>query len=253
MTSNNSRGNIVITGGSRGIGAACTLVAAREGYDVCVNFVGNEAAANRIVQEVIAAGRNAIAVQGDVANEADVLRIFAESKERLGPVTGLINNAGILATEGRLDSFSAERIARVVAVNVTGSLLCAREAVKAMSTKHGGAGGSIVNMSSVAASIGSPGEFIDYAATKGAIDTFTVGLAREVATEKIRVNGVRPGIIDTDIHASGGNPGRAKKLNHLIPMQRCGTVMEVAEVILWLMSDAASYVTGTMIDVSGGR
>ncbi len=253
MPSNTSKGNVVVTGGSRGIGAACALSAAHQGYGVCVNYTANQAAADSIVQQITEAGGQAIAVRGDVSVETDVLTIFTETKTRLGPITGLINNAGILDKEGRLDSFSAERIARVVNVNVTGSLLCAREAVKAMSTRHGGAGGSIVNLSSVASIIGSPGVFVDYAATKGAIDTFTLGLAREVATEGIRVNGVRPGIIDTDIHASGGNPGRVTELNHVIPMQRCGTPQEVAEVILWLMSDAASYVTGATIDVSGGR
>ncbi len=253
MASDTAKGNVVITGGSRGIGGACALLAARDGYGVCVNYAANETAANSIVDQIVDAGGRAIALQGDVAVESDVLKIFAGTKDQLGPITGLINNAGILDKEGRLDEFSAERIARIVNVNVTGSLLCAREAVKAMSTRHGGAGGSIVNLSSVAATIGSPGVYVDYAATKGAIDTFTLGLAREVATEGIRVNGVRPGIIDTDIHASGGNPGRATELNHVIPMQRCGTPMEVAEVILWLMSDAASYVTGATIDVSGGR
>ncbi len=253
MANNTSKGNVVITGGSRGIGAACALLAAREGYGVCVNYAANVTAADSIVEQIVGTGGQAIAVPGDVSVEADVLGMFSATKERLGPVTGLINNAGIVDREGRLDGFSAERIARIIAVNVTGSLLCAREAVRAMSTHHGGKGGSIVNLSSVAAVIGSPGLFVDYAASKGAIDTLTLGLAREVATEGIRVNGVRPGIIDTDIHASSGNPGRVTELNHEIPMRRCGTPMEVAEVILWLMSDAAGYVTGATIDVSGGR
>lgn len=244
---------VLITGGSRGIGAACALLAAKQGYKVCVNFASNENAALSVVSEIEKNGGTAIAVKGDVANEADIINLFAETKSRLGPVTGLINNAGILSKEGRLDTFSAERIARIIAVNVTGSILCAREAVKAMSTKHGGMGGSIVNVSSVAAVLGGPGVYVDYAATKGAIDTFTVGLAREVATEGIRVNGIRPGIIDTDIHSSGGSPNRVEELKHIIPMQRGGSAMEVAEVVLWLMSDAASYVTGTNVDVSGGR
>lgn len=244
---------VLITGGSRGIGAACALLAAKQGYKVCVNFASNENAALSVVSEIEKNGGTAIAVKGDVANEADIINLFAETKSRLGPVTGLINNAGILSKEGRLDTFSAERIARIIAVNVTGSILCAREAVKAMSTKHGGMGGSIVNVSSVAAVLGGPGVYVDYAATKGAIDTFTIGLAREVATEGIRVNGIRPGIIDTDIHSSGGSPNRVEELKHIIPMQRGGSAMEVAEVVLWLMSDAASYVTGTNVDVSGGR
>ncbi|MBL4598628.1 MAG: SDR family oxidoreductase [Rhizobiaceae bacterium] len=253
MSTENLEKVVLITGGSRGIGAACALLAARQGYKVCVNFASNEQAALDVVKDIENIGASAIAVKGDVANEADILHMFAETKSRLGLVTGLINNAGILSKEGRLDTFSAERIARIIAVNVTGSILCAREAVKAMSTKHGGKGGSIVNISSVAATLGGPNVYVDYAATKGAIDTFTKGLALEVATEDIRVNGVRPGIINTDIHASGGRPDRVEELKHLIPMQRGGSALEVAEVVLWLMSDAASYVTGTTVDVSGGR
>ncbi len=253
---NNSRppaGVVIVTGGSRGIGAACAELAASHGYDVAINYASNEIAANEIVEKIRSAGRNAIAIKGDVAVESDVLQLFQQAKNVLGPITGLINNAGILDTEGRLDSFDFERISRIIAVNVTGSIICAREAVKAMSTRHGGKGGSIVNLSSVAATLGAPGVYLDYAASKGAIDTLTIGLAREGADEGIRVNGVRPGIIDTDIHASGGTPDRVEKLKHVVPMQRGGTAMEVAEAILWLMSDAASYVTGTTIDVSGGR
>ena len=244
---------VLITGGSRGIGAACALLAAQQGYKVCVNFASNEKAALNVVKEIEKIGGSAIAIKGDVANEADILNLFAETKSQLGSVTGLINNAGILSKEGRLDTFSTERIARIIAVNVTGSILCAREAVKVMSTKHGGNGGSIVNISSIAAILGAPGVYVDYATTKGAIDTFTIGLAREVAAEGIRVNGIRPGIIDTEIHGSGGSPNRVEELKHIIPMQRGGSAMEVAEVVLWLMSDAASYVTGTTVDVSGGR
>ncbi len=253
MSADHSEKVVLITGGSRGIGAACALLAAKQGYKICVNFASNEKAALSVVEEIEKNGGTAIAVKGDVANEADILNLFAETKSRLGPVTGLINNAGILSKEGRLDTFSAERIARIIAVNVTGSILCAREAVKAMSTKHGGKGGTIINISSIAATLGAPGVYVDYAATKGAVDTFTTGLAREVATEGIRVNGVRPGIIDTDIHSSGGSPNRVEELKHVIPMQRGGSAMEVAEAVLWLMSDAASYVTGTTVDVSGGR
>ena len=253
MSSDQSEKVVLITGGSRGIGAACALLASKQGYKICVNFASNEDAALSVVSEIEKIGRSAIAVKGNVAIEADILNLFTETKSRLGPVTGLINNAGILSKEGRLDTFSADRIARIIAVNVTGSILCAREAVKAMSTKHGGKGGSIINISSIAATLGAPGVYVDYAATKGAIDTFTIGLAREVATEGIRVNGIRPGIIDTDIHSSGGSPNRVEELKHVIPMQRGGSAMEVAEVVLWLMSDAASYVTGTTVDVSGGR
>ena len=253
MSADHSEKVVLITGGSRGIGAACALLAAKQGYKICVNFASNEKAALSVVEEIEKNGGTAIAVKGDVANEADILNLFAETKSRLGPVTGLINNAGILSKEGRLDTFSAERIARIIAVNVTGSILCAREAVKAMSTKHGGKGGTIINISSIAATLGAPGVYVDYAATKGAVDTFTTGLAREVATEGIRVNGIRPGIIDTDIHSSGGSPNRVEELKHVIPMQRGGSAMEVAEAVLWLMSDAASYVTGTTMDVSGGR
>lgn len=253
MSTENLEKVVLITGGSRGIGAACAKLAAKQGYKVCVNFASNEQAALDVVEEIEKIGSGAIAVKGDVGNEADILHMFAETKSRLGPVTGLINNAGILSKEGRLDTFSTERIAKIIAVNVTGSILCAREAVKAMSTKHGGKGGSIVNVSSVAATLGGPNVYVDYAASKGAIDTFTKGLALEVATEDIRVNGVRPGIINTDIHASGGRPDRVEELKHIIPMQRGGSALEVAEVILWLMSDAASYVTGTTVDVSGGR
>lgn len=253
MANQESMGTLIVTGGSRGIGAACCLAGAKSGYRICVNHASNSNAANTVVAAIQSNGGSAIAVRGDVSVEADVQHIFAEAATKLGPISGLINNAGILDLEGRLDTFSAARIARIIAVNLTGSILCAREAVLAMSTKHGGQGGSIVNLSSVAAVLGAPGVYVDYAASKGAIDTFTVGLAREVASERIRVNAVRPGIIDTEIHASGGNPERVKTMTHVIPMQRIGSAMEVAEVVLWLMSDKASYVTGTIVDVSGGR
>ncbi len=253
MTGSSGDRVAIVTGGSRGIGRACALMAASRGYKVCVNYINNEDAANKVVAEICDAGGNAIAVKGDVAIETDIIDMFAQTTSQLGPVTDLINNAGILDQEGRLDGFSAERIARIIAVNVTGSILCAREAVKAMSTRHGGKGGTIVNLSSVAASMGAPGVYVDYAASKGAIDTFTLGLAREVANEGIRVNGVRPGIIDTDIHGSGGSPDRVEAMKHVIPMQRGGSSMEVAEAVLWLMSDEAGYITGTTIDVSGGR
>lgn len=253
MANQESMGTLIVTGGSRGIGAACCLAGAKSGYRICVNHASNSNAANTVVAAIQSNGGSAIAVRGDVSVEADVQHIFAEAATKLGPISGLINNAGILDLEGRLDTFSAARIARIIAVNLTGSILCAREAVLAMSTKHGGQGGSIVNLSSVAAILGAPGVYVDYAASKGAIDTFTVGLAREVASERIRVNAVRPGIIDTEIHASGGNPERVKTMTHVIPMQRIGSAMEVAEVVLWLMSDKASYVTGTIVDVSGGR
>ncbi len=247
------KGTVIVTGGSRGIGAASALLAARHGYKVVVNYAGNVEAANMVVGQIHSIGGVAIAVQGDVAVEADIIRLFAEAKETFGPVTGLINNAGILDMEGRLDSFSTERIARIIAVNLTGSILCAREAVRVMSTRHGGKGGSIINLSSIAATLGAPGLGVEYAASKGAIDAFTIGLGREVANEGIRVNAVRPGIIDTGIHDCFGIEDRGEKMKHVIPMQRGGSALEVAEVILWLMSDKASYVTGTIIDVSGGR
>lgn len=243
----------LITGGSRGIGAATARLAGARGAKVCVNYVANRDAADNVVENIRDAGSQAIAVQGDMASEADILRLFDECTQTLGTPTVLINNAGILDEEGRLDGFEADRIARIVNLNVTGAILCARQAVRRMSTKHGGAGGSIVNVSSVAAELGSGGYYVDYAASKGAIDSFTLGLGREVAREGIRVNGVRPGIIETDIHASGGNPHRARDLADTIPIGRPGTAEEVAEAILWLASDAASYVTGSTLNVSGGR
>jgi len=243
----------LITGGSRGIGAATARLAGKRGAKVCVNFVANRSAAEAVVADIRASGSEAIAAQGDMAKEEDILRVFAECAEQLGSPTVLINNAGIIDIEGRLDEFTADRIARIIDLNVTGAILCAREAVKHMSTRHSGNGGSIVNISSMAAPLGGSSTYVDYAASKGAIDTLTVGLSREVAREGIRVNGVRPGVIDTDIHASGGNPNRATDLADTVPMGRPGTAEEVAEAILWLASDAASYVTGSTINVSGGR
>lgn len=246
-------GVIMITGSSRGIGAATAKLAAARGYDVCVNYASNEVAAAAVVAEIHDSGRRGIAVRGDVAIEADVRRLFDTCARELGQPLGLVNNAGIVATQSRVEDMDAARLQRVFAVNITGSFLCAREAVKCMSTKQGGAGGSIVNLSSAAARIGSPNEFVDYAASKGAIDAFTLGLAKEVATEGIRVNAVRPGLIDTEIHASSGEPERIDRLRSAIPMQREGSAAEVAQTILWLLSAESSYTTGSFIEVSGGR
>jgi NAD(P)-dependent dehydrogenase (short-subunit alcohol dehydrogenase family) len=244
---------VLITGASRGIGAACALACALDGWDVAVNYTRDAAAAERVAQAVRNAGRRAIAVQANVADEPAVLTMFARIDAELPPLAGLINNAGIVDAMARVDQTTVERLQRMFAINVIGSFVCAREAVKRMSTKHKGQGGAIVNLSSVAAKLGGPGWYVDYAASKGAIDTFTIGLAREVATEGIRVNAVRPGIIDTDIHASGGQPDRAQQSASLIPMQRPGTADEVAAAIVWLLSDAARYTTGAILDVSGGR
>ena len=244
---------VLITGGSRGIGAATALLAASKGWAVAVNYASNAAAAESVVQQITAQGGKAIAVQGDVALPADILRIFQTVDAQLGRISALVNNAGVVDRASRVDAMSPERLKRMFDINITGSFLCAREAVLRMSTQHGGSGGAIVNLSSVAARLGGPGQYVDYAASKGAIDTFTVGLAKEVATEGIRVNAVRPGIIDTEIHASGGEPDRVRQLTHLIPVQRPGSAMEVAQAIVWLMGDESSYCTGTFIDVSGGR
>lgn len=244
---------IIVTGGSRGIGAATARLAGQRGYAVAVNYVSNREAAEAVAADIRKAGGKAITVAGDVSKEEDILRLFATVDQELGPVTALVNNAGILEHQSRLDAMSTERINRVLVANITGSLLCAREAVKRMSTKHGGRGGAIVNLSSMAAKLGGPGEYVDYAASKGAIDAFTIGLAKEVAAEGIRVNAVRPGLIYTDIHASGGEAGRVDRLKDAVPMKRGGTAEEVANAILWLASDESSYATGTFIDVSGGR
>jgi NAD(P)-dependent dehydrogenase (short-subunit alcohol dehydrogenase family) len=244
---------VIVTGGGRGIGAATARLAAERGYAVCVNYRANGAAAEDVAATARAAGAKAIAVQADVAREADVARLFDTAAAELGPITALVNNAGILERQGRLDTMEAARFERVFATNVTGAFLCAREAVRRMSRRHGGAGGAIVNVSSIAAILGAPGEYVDYAASKAAIDTLTIGLAREVAEEGIRVNAVRPGVIRTDIHASGGEPGRVERVKSAVPMKRGGEPEEVARAILWLLSSESSYCTGTFIDVSGGR
>ena len=243
----------LVTGGSRGIGAATAKLAAARGYAVCVNYRSNEAGARSVADEIVHSGSRAVAVQADVAIEADVIRLFETCDRELGPLTALVNNAGILETQMRVEQMDAARLQRTFAANVTGSFICAREAVKRMSTKHGGRGGAIVNVSSGASRLGSPGEYVDYAASKGAIDTFTIGLAQEVAQESIRVNAVRPGFIYTDIHASGGEPNRVDRVKAFVPMRRGGSVDEVAHAILWLLSDEASFTTGSFIDVTGGR
>jgi NAD(P)-dependent dehydrogenase (short-subunit alcohol dehydrogenase family) len=245
-------GVLVVTGGSRGIGAATSLLAAERGWAVVVNYAGNVAAAEAVVSHIRKAGGEAIAVRGDVSQPEDVEHIFAAA-DRIGVLTGLVNNAGIILPAQRVDEMNAERLARSLAVNVTGSFLCAGAAVRRMSSKFGGKGGSIVNLSSGASKLGGANVYVDYAASKGAIDSFTVGLALEVAGEGIRVNAVRPGVIDTEIHASTGDPGRVARMAASLPMARAGTADEVARAILWLLSDEASYSTGTSITVSGGR
>jgi NAD(P)-dependent dehydrogenase (short-subunit alcohol dehydrogenase family) len=242
----------IVTGGSRGIGRATAIAAAARGFRVCVGYASNEAAARQVVAAIEAKNGKAIAVKCDVSRESDILALFKAADE-FGTLGALINNAGIVGRTSRVDEMSAERIQQMMAVNVTGSILCAREAVKRMSTRHGGKGGVIVNLSSVAAKLGAPNTYVDYAASKGAIDSFTIGLGHEVASEGIRVAAIRPGLIDTDIHASGGEPDRAHKLSHMVPMKRVGTADEIANAIVWLMSDEASYVTSAILDVSGGR
>lgn len=244
---------LLVTGGSRGIGAATAVLAARKGYAVAVNFASNEAAAQDVVRAIAAAGGRALAVQGDVADEAQVLRMFADVDAKLGRLTALVNNAGVVDRAQRVDEMDFGRLKRMFDINVIGSFLCAREAVKRMSTRHGGRGGAIVNVSSAAARLGAPGQYVDYAAAKGAIDAMTIGLAKEVGAEGIRVNAVRPGLIETDIHASGGLPNRVRDLQHQVPMQRGGTADEVAQAIVWLLSPEASYTTMSLVDVSGGR
>ena len=244
---------MLITGGSRGIGAATALGAAARGYRVAITYLGNVAAANEIVQKIQQGGGEAIAIQADVGIEADVFRLFKTVDEKMGVLHALVNNAGMLEKQMRLDQMDLGRWQRVLNANVIGSFLCAREAVLRMSTKHGGKGGVIVNLSSAASRLGSPNEFIDYAAAKGAVDSMTIGLAKEVATEGIRVNAVRPGLIYTDIHISAGEPGRVDRAKAGVPMQRGGSAEEVAETVLWLASDESSYVTGTLLDVTGGR
>jgi NAD(P)-dependent dehydrogenase (short-subunit alcohol dehydrogenase family) len=244
---------LLITGGSRGIGAATARLAAARGYDVCVNYRSKRDAADRVVQEIEAAGARALAVAADVSLEDDVRRLFDACDTSFGRLDALVNNAGILETQMRLDAMDAARISRVLATNVVGPFICAREAVKRMSRKYGGQGGAIVNVSSGAARLGSPGEYIDYAASKGALNSMTIGLSREVAEEGIRVNAVLAGHIYTELHASGGEPNRIERVKDQVPMKRGGTAAEVAHAILWLLSDEASYVTGSLLDVAGGK
>ena len=243
----------LITGGSRGIGAATALLAASQGWAVAVNYQANRAAADAVVRQINAQGGKAIAVQGDVAHEDQVLAMFTAVDAQFGRLTALVNNAGVVDVTARVDEMDVARLRRMFETNVIGSIVCAREAVRRMSTRHGGTGGSIVNVSSAASRLGSAHQYVDYAASKGAIDSFTIGLAREVAAEGIRVNAVRPGLIETEIHASGGLPDRVQDLAHQVPMQRGGTAEEVAQAIVWLMSDASPYTTMTLLDVSGGR
>lgn len=244
---------LVVTGASSGIGAATASLAARRGYAVCVNYRQQSEKAAGVVRAIESEGGRAVAVQADVSLESDVVRLFEAADRQLGRLTALVNNAATLEQQMRLDSMDSARLQRVFATNAIGPILCAREAVRRMSTRYGGAGGSIVNVSSGAARSGSPGEYVDYAASKGAMDTMTIGLAREVAEEGIRVNGVRPGFIYTDMHARGGEPGRVDRVKTLVPMQRGGQPEEVAAAILWLLSDEASFVTGSILDVAGGR
>lgn len=244
---------ILITGASRGIGAATARLAAQRGYAVAINYRQQASAAEELVSEITRTGGRALVLQADVANETEVRRLFATVDERLGRLDVLVNNAGILEQQMRLETMTLERWQRVFATNVFGSFLCSREAVKRMSTRQGGRGGAIVNLSSIAARLGAPEEYIDYAAAKGAVDSMTVGLAKELAADGIRVNAVRPGVIDTEIHASGGEPERVARIAKSIPLARGGLAEEVAEAILWLASDQASYTSGTLLDVSGGR
>ena len=253
MTQAAGNGHVaIVTGGSRGIGRACALGLAEDGFDIVVNYAGNKVAADEVVAAILAMGRKAVAVQGDVANEADVAAIFAAA-DALGPLKALVNNAGVVDIAQPVVEMSTERFRRMFDINVMGSFFCAREAIKRMSTRLGGKGGAIVNMSSIAPRLGAPGQYVDYAAAKGAIDAFTLGLGREVANEGIRVNAVQPGLIETDIHASGGIPDRIAQLKATIPIKRGGLPEEIAEAVRWLVSDKASYAVGTLLTVSGGR
>jgi NAD(P)-dependent dehydrogenase (short-subunit alcohol dehydrogenase family) len=247
-------GTLIVTGGGRGIGAAISRLAAAQGYSVAINYFSDANAANQLVQEISGAGGRAAAIRADVGSEPDILRLFETAEKNLGPLCALVNNAGITGGAfARVDSVEASVLARVMAVNVTGAFLCAREAVRRLSTKHGGRGGAIVNISSRAAELGSAGEWVHYAASKAAINTLTIGLAREVATEGIRVNAVSPGLVDTDIHAASGDPGRLARLISTIPLGRPGLPQEIAEGVLWLLSPAASFVTGSILQITGGR
>jgi NAD(P)-dependent dehydrogenase (short-subunit alcohol dehydrogenase family) len=253
MTPTSELGTLIVTGASRGIGAAVARLAGARGWAVAVNFSTGENEAQNVVAEVIANGGQAIAIRADISREADIVRMFETAERELGPIRGLVNNAAITGGFARVEDVSAKAIEKVLAVNVTGSILCAREAVRRVSTKRGGMGGVIVNISSRAAQTGSPGEWVHYAASKGAIDSFTVGLAREVATEGIRVNAVAPGLVETGLHAANGEPGRLQRLMPSIPMQRAGQPNEVAEGVVWLLSPAASYTTGAILPIGGGR
>lgn len=253
MNNENGQGTLIVTGASRGIGAAIASLAAARGYAVAVNFNSGGEDAKRVVQEILSTGGRARAIQGDIAREDEVTRLFEAADRELGPIQGLVNNAGVTGGFARVENVTTEALRRVFAVNVMGAMLCAREAVRRMSTRRGGGGGTVVNVSSRAARIGSAGEWVHYAASKGAIETFTVGMAREVATEGIRVNAVAPGLIETGLHAANGDPDRLKRLSGSIPMQRAGSPREVAEAVLWLLSPASSYVTGVILDVGGGR
>lgn len=253
MTKKEKLGTLIVTGASRGIGAAVAALAAERGYSVAVNFATGEAEARQLVSQIVSRDGRALAIQADVAREEDVVRLFQTAERELGPIKALVNNAGVTGGFARVENVSAEALHRVFGVNVVGAMLCAREAVRRMSTRLAGTGGAIVNISSRAAQIGSAGEWVHYAASKGAIDSFTIGLAREVATEGIRVNAVAPGLVDTDLHAANGDPGRLERLMGSIPMHRAGTPREVAEAVLWLLSPAASYTTGAILEVGGGR
>ncbi len=248
-----SKGTVLVTGGSRGIGAACSRLLARDGFAVVVNYARSAAMAEQLVNEIRTSGGEACAIKADIGYEAEVIGLFKQVDRQMPPLAGLVNNAGILFHKARVDEMGSDRINDTLRVNVTGSFMCAREAVRRLSTKRGGNGGVIVNMSSAAARLGSPNEFVDYAASKGAIDAMTLGLSKEVGDEGIRVNAVRPGLIHTDIHASSGQPDRVERLQHFVPMGRGGAADEVAEAVAWLMSDKASYVNGALLDVAGGR
>jgi NAD(P)-dependent dehydrogenase (short-subunit alcohol dehydrogenase family) len=253
MKTTSSQKVALVTGGSRGIGAATCLQLAKAGYAVVVNYASSQASSNKLCETITLAGGTALGLQADVSDEGQVLAMFAQIDARFGRLDALVNNAGVVDVGSRVDAMSVERLRRMFDINIVGSFVCAREAVKRMSSKHGHSGGAIVNLSSAAARLGGSGQYVDYAASKGAIDTFTLGLAKEVAAEGIRVNALRPGIIDTDIHASGGSPNRVAQMAPMVPMQRGGSAEEVANAICWLLSDEASYVTGTTLDVAGGR